>query len=126
MLRSPQDSSVQVVCLQTYHFSFIVRPSVLDNLPPLVAIALSSSCPDLLRVFNYIVKVSKTAAYLLRGEVHVDFSGSNVDDCFNGAEEPSPKDDGWIVLVFSQVNNLQPFGMSYLPSGAGYMSVLRA
>jgi len=45
--------------------------------------------------------------YLLRGEVHVDFSGSNVDNCFNGAEERSPKDDGWIVLVFSNVNNLK-------------------
>ena len=75
-------------------------------------------CPDLLRFFNYIVRVSKIVAYLLRGEVHVDFSGSNVDNCFNGAEEQSSKDDGWIVLVFSHVNNLQPFGMSDLPSGA--------
>jgi len=90
-----------------YHFSFIVRPSILDDLPSLVAIATSSSCPDLLRVFNYIVKVSKIAAYLLRGEVYVDFSGSNVDDCFNGAEELSPKYDGWNVLVFSHVNNLK-------------------
>jgi len=63
-----------------YHFSSVVCPSILDDLPPLVAVASSSSCPDLLRVFNYIVKVSKIAAYLLRGEVHVDFSGSNVDD----------------------------------------------
>ena len=39
--------------------------------------------------------------------MHVDFSGSNVDDYFNGAEEQSPKDDGWIVLVFSHVNNLK-------------------
>ena len=84
-----------------YLFSFIVCPSVLDDLPPLVTVASSSSCPDLLRVFNYIVRVS------LRGEVHVDFSGSNVDDCFNGAEEQSPKDDEWIVLVFSYVNNLK-------------------
>ena len=90
-----------------YHFSFIVCPSVLDGLPPLVAVVSSSSCPDLLRVFNYIVKVSKIAAYLLRGEMHVDFSGSNVDDCFNGAEERSPKDDEWIVLVFSHINNLE-------------------
>ena len=90
-----------------YHFSFVVRPSVLDDFPSLVAVASSSSCPDLLRVFNYIVKVSKIAAYLLRGEVHVDFSGSNVDDCFNSAEEQSSKDDGWIVLVFSHVNNLK-------------------
>jgi len=82
-----------------YNFSFIVCPSVLDDLPPLVAVASSSSYPDLLRVFNYIVRVIRTATYLLRGEVHVDFSGSNVDDCFNGAEERSPKDDGWIVLV---------------------------
>ena len=73
-----------------YYFSFVVCPSVLDDFPPLVAVALSSSCPDLLRVFNYIVRVSKIAAYLLKGEVHVDFSGSNVDDCFNGAEERSP------------------------------------
>ena len=98
-----------------YHFSFVVCPSVLDDLPPLVVVASSSSCPDLLRVFTYIVRVSKIAAYLLRGEVHVDFSGSNVDD---SAEERSLKDDGWIILVFSHVNNLQPFGMSLL-SGAG-------
>jgi len=90
-----------------YHFSFVICPSVLDGLPSLVAVALSSSCSDLLRVFNYKVKVSKITVYLLRGEVHVDFSGSNVDDCFNGAEERSPKDDGWIVLVFSHVNNLK-------------------
>ena len=90
-----------------YHFSFIVRPFVLDDFPPLVAVASSSSCPDLLRVFNYIVRVSKIAEYLLREEVHVDFSGSNIDDCFNGAEERSPKDDGWILLVFSHVNNLK-------------------
>jgi hypothetical protein len=93
-------------------------------LPSLVTVASSSSCPDLLRVFNYIIKVSKIAAYLVRGEVHVDFSGSNLDDCFNSAEERSSKDDGWIVLVFSHVNNLQPFGMSDLPSGAKCMSVL--
>ena len=65
------------------------------------------------------------AAYLLRGEVHVDFSGSNVDDCFNGAKERSPKDDGWIVLVFSHVNNLQPFGMPDLPSRAGSSFLVR-
>jgi len=90
-----------------YHFSFIVCPSVLDDLPPLVVVASSSSCLDLLRVFNYIVRVSKIAAYLFRGEVHMDFSGSNVDDCFNGAKERSPKDDGWIVLIFSRVNDLK-------------------
>ena len=90
-----------------YHFSFIVCPSVLDDLPRLVVVASSSSCPGLLRVFNYIIRVSKIAAYLLRGEVHVDFSSSNVDDCFNSAEEMSPKDDGWIILVFSHVNNLK-------------------
>ena len=101
-----------------YHFSFVVCPSVIDDLPNLVAAASSSSCPDQFRVFNYIVKVSKIAAYLLRGEVHVDFSDSNIDDCFNGAEERSPKDDGWIVLVFSHVNNLQPSRMSDVPSGA--------
>ena len=76
-------------------------------LPSLVTVASSSSCPDLLRVVNYIIKVSKIAAYLVRGHVHVDFSGSNVDDCFNGAKERSSKDDGWIVLVFFHVNNLQ-------------------
>ena len=93
-----------------YHFSFIVCPSVLDDLPPLVAVASSSSCPDLLRVFNYIVKVSKIAAYLLRGEVRVDFFASNVDDCFNSAKEQSAKDDGWIILVFSHINSLgRPF-----------------
>jgi len=47
------------------------------------------------------------AAYLLRGEVHVDLSSSNVDGCFNGAEKRSSKDDGWIILVFSNVNNLK-------------------
>jgi len=92
-----------------YNFSFVVCPSVFDDLPSLIAVASSSSCPDLLRVFNYMVRVSKLAAYLVRGEVHVDFSGSNVDDCFNGAEERSPKDDGWIILVFSHVNNLRIF-----------------
>ena len=56
----------------------------------------------------------------------MDFSGSNVDDCFNGAEERSPNDDEWIVLVFSHDNNLQPFGMSDLPSGAECMLVLGA
>jgi len=92
-----------------YHFSFVVYPSILDDLPPLVAVAvaLSSSCPDLFRVFNYIVRVSKIAAYLLRGEVHVDFSGSNIDNGFDSVEEWSSKDDGWIVLVFSQVNDLK-------------------
>jgi len=73
-----------------------------------------------------MVKVSKIAAYLLRGEMHVDFSGFNVDDCFNGAKERSPKDDGWIILVFSHVNNLQSLRMSDLPSGAECMSVLGA
>ena len=82
-------------------------PSVLDDLPPLVAAASSSSCPDLLRVFNYIVKVSKIAAYLLRGEMFVDFSGSNIDDGFDSVEEWSSKDGGWIVLVFSHVNDLK-------------------
>ena len=37
----------------------------------------------------------------------MDFSGSNVDDCFNGAEEWSSKDDGWIVFIFFHVNNLK-------------------
>ena len=37
----------------------------------------------------------------------MDFSSSNVDDCFNSAEERSSKDDGWIVFVFSHVNNLK-------------------
>ena len=84
-----------------YHLSFVVCPSVLDDLPPLVAVASSPSCPDLLKVFNYIVKDSKIAVYLLRGEVHVDFSGSNVDDCFNGAEERYPKDDGCPLISIS-------------------------
>jgi len=73
-------------------------------LPPLVAVA---SFSDLLRVFNDIVRVSKIAAHLLLGEVHVDFSSSNVDHCFNGAKERSSKDDGWIIFVFSHVNNLK-------------------
>jgi len=80
---------------------------VLDDLPPLVAIASSSSHPDLLRIFNYIVRISKIVAYLLTGEVHVDFSGSNIDDNFDSVEERSSKDDGWIVLVFSHVNDLK-------------------
>ena len=66
-----------------YHFSFVVCSSVLDDLPPLVAVALSSSCLDLLRIFNYIVRIIKVVAYLLRGEVHVDLSGSNIDDGFD-------------------------------------------
>jgi len=83
----------KVYVFRHYYFSFIEYPSVLDDLPPLVAVASSSSCPDLLTVFNYIVRVSKIVAYLLRGEVHVDFSGSNIDDCFSGAEEQSSKND---------------------------------
>ena len=39
----------------------------------------------------------------------MDFCGSNVDDCFNGGEKRSSKDDGWIVLVFSRVNNLKVY-----------------
>ena len=80
MLRSPQDSSVQAVCLQTLS---LLLCSLLDDLPPLVAVALSSSCPDLLRIFNYIVRIIKVVAYLLRGDVHVDFSGSNIDGGFD-------------------------------------------
>ena len=45
--------------------------------------------------------------YLLRGEVYVDFSCSNVDDGFNGAKEWSSKDDGWIILIFSHVNDVE-------------------
>jgi len=45
-----------------YNFSFVVCPSVLDDFPPLVAVA---SFSDLLRFFNDIVRVSKIAAYLL-------------------------------------------------------------
>jgi len=73
-----------------YYLSFVVCPSVLDDLSPLVVVASPSSHPD-----------------LLRGEVHVDFSGSNVDDSFDSVEERSFKDDGWIVLVFSHVNDLK-------------------
>jgi len=90
-----------------YYLSFIVCPSVLDDLFPFVVVASSSSHPDLLRIFNYIITVIKVAAYLLRGEVHVDLSGSNVDDGFDSVEEWSSKDDGWIVLIFSYVNNLK-------------------
>jgi len=113
VLRSPQDSSVKAVCLQTLPLSFVVCPSVLDDLPPLVAVASSSSCPDVLRVFNCIVKVSKIVAYLLRGEVHVDFSGSNVDDCFNGAEERSLKDDGWIIVGYFKRKQKNPQAHGY-------------
>ena len=90
-----------------YYFSFVVYPSILDDLPPLVSVASSSSCPDLLRVVNYIVKVSKIATYLFKGEMYVDFSGSNIDDGFDSVEERSSKDGGWIVLVFSHVNDLK-------------------
>ena len=85
----------------------MVCPSVLDDLAPLVAVASSSSCPDLLRISNYIVRIIKVVAYLLRGEVHVDFSGSNIDDGFDSVEERSSKDGGWIILVFSHVNDLK-------------------
>jgi len=37
----------------------------------------------------------------------VDFSCSNIDDGFNGAEERSSKDDGWIILIFSHVNDME-------------------
>ena len=90
-----------------YHFSFVVCPSILDDLPPLVSVALSSSCPDLFRILNYIVRIIKVVAYLLRGEVHVDFSGSNIDDNFDSVEERSSKNGGWIILVFSHVNDLK-------------------
>ena len=82
--------------------------------------------PHLTRCYGLLrtVRVSKIAAYLLRGEVHVDFSGFNVDGCFNGAEKRSPKNDGWILLIFSHVNNLQSFRMSDLPSGAECMLVV--
>ena len=111
---------------RSYYFSFVVCSSVINDLPSLVAVTSASSCLGLLRVFNYTVRVSKIAAYLLRREVLVDFSDSNVDDCFNGVEERSSKDDGWIILVFSHVNNLQSFRISDLPSRAECMSVLGA
>ena len=85
VLRSP----VQAVYPQTFHLSFAVCLTILDDLPPLVAVALPSSYLDLLRIFNYIVRVIKVMAYLLRREVHVDFFGSNVDDRFDGAEKRS-------------------------------------
>jgi len=90
-----------------YYISFVVCPSILDDLPPLVSVASPSSHPNLLRIFNYIVRIIKVVAYLLRGEVHVDFFGSNIDDNFDIVEEWSSKDDGWIVLVFSHVNDLK-------------------
>ena len=77
----------------------------------------SSSCSDLLRVFNYIVRVSKIAAYLIRGEMHVDFSGSDVNDCFNGAEERSPKEDGGSYLS-------SPMSITLKSSGAECMLVV--
>jgi hypothetical protein len=39
--------------------------------------------------------------------VHVDFSGSNIDNGFDSVEERSSKDGGWIILVFSHVNDLK-------------------
>jgi len=90
-----------------YYLSFIVCPSILDDLSTLVMVASPSSHPDLLRIFKYIIRVIKVAAYHLRGEVHVDFSGSNVDNSFDSAEERTSKDDRWIVLVSSHVNDLK-------------------
>ena len=90
-----------------YYISFVVCPSVLNDLPPVVSVVSPSSHPDLLRIFNYIVRIIKVVTYLLRGEVHVDFSSSNIDDNFDSVEERSSKDDGWIVLVFSHVNDLK-------------------
>ena len=37
----------------------------------------------------------------------MDFSGSNIDDGFDSVEERSSKDGGWIILVFSHVNDLK-------------------
>ena len=82
-----------------YHFSFIVLPSVLDNLPPLVAVASSSSCPDLLRV------------------------GSNVDDCFNGAEEQSPNG---LPMVMGGLYLSSPMSITLKSSGAKSMLVVGA
>jgi len=76
-------------------------------LPPLVSVASPSSHPDLLRIFNYIVRIIKVVAYLLKGEVHVDFSGSNVDDGLDSVAERSFKDGGWIIFIFSLVNVLK-------------------
>ena len=50
----------------------------------------------------------------------MDFSGSSVDDCFNGAEERSLKDDGWIILVFSHVNDLKIIWRCMLVVGAWF------
>ena len=90
----------KIYIFRSYYLSFVVHPSVLDDLPPLVAVVSSSSHPGLLRIFKYIVRIIKVATYLLRGEVHVDFSCSNVDDGFNGAKERSSKDNEWIILIF--------------------------
>ena len=57
---------------------------------------------------------------LLRGEVHVDFSGSNIDDGFDSVEERSSKDGGWIILVFSHVNDLKSGAECMLLVGAWF------
>ena len=47
----------------------------------------------------------------------MDFSGSNVNDCFNGAEERSPKDDGGSYLSY-------PMSITLKSSGAECMLVV--
>ena len=37
----------------------------------------------------------------------MDFSGSNIDDGFDSVKERSSNDGGWIILVFSHVNDLK-------------------
>ena len=44
---------------------------------------------------------------LLQRKVYEDFSGSNIDDGFDSVEEQSSKDGGWIILIFSHVNDLK-------------------
>jgi len=44
---------------------------------------------------------------LLQRKVYVDISGSDIYDGFDSDEERSSKDGGWIILVFSHVNDLK-------------------
>ena len=49
----------------------------------------------------------------------MDFFGSNIDDCFNSAEELSPKDDGGSYLS-------SPMSITLKSSGAECMLVVGA
>ena len=58
----------------------------------------------LLRLFISSITI-KITAYLFFRELKVDLSRFNIDDCIDGVEERSSKDDGCIVFFFSHVQN---------------------